>query len=78
MATKERDDPMVVVESSGYVSVMLPMSKAQELATLLMLATKVEWEYSTRRWKPSSSDNHVTIKQVTQAQMAAYTMDLDE
>lgn len=82
MATKKLEDkplidptdPLVVVENAGYTAMMLPMSKAKELVTLMMGAEKVEWEYTNKSWKPSGYANDCTIKQVSLAQYVAYQM----
>jgi hypothetical protein len=82
MATKKPEDkplidpndPMVVVSNNGYASLMLPMSKAKELVTLMMFAEKVEWDYTPKTWKPSGYDNNCEIKQVSLAQYVAYQM----
>ena len=68
------NDPMVVVSNNGYASLMLPMSKAKELVTLMMFAEKVEWDYTPKAWKPSGYDNNCEIKQVSLAQYVALQM----
>jgi hypothetical protein len=86
MATKPKEekplidplDPMVVVCNSGFASLMLPLSKAKELVSLIMFAEKVEWEYSAKGWKPSGYDNNCEIKQVSLAQYVALQMAKDE
>ena len=82
MATKKAEDkplidpadPLVVVENQGFASVMLPLSKAKELVSLLMFAEKVEWEYTPKCWKPSGYDNNCNIKQVSLAQYIAFQL----
>lgn len=82
MATKKPEDkplidpndPMVVVSNNGYASLMLPMSKAKDLVSLMMFAEKVEWDYTPKNWKPSGYDNNCEIKQVSLAQYVAYQM----
>lgn len=85
MATKAADkplidpnDPMVVVENGGYVSAMLPLSKAKDLVTLMMFSEKVEWDWNNKTWKPSNTENNCTIKQVSLAQYVAYRMMKEE
>lgn len=81
MATKTQDrplidplDPMVAVENSGYTAMLLPLSKAKEMVSLMMFAEKVEWDYTNKLWKPSGYDNNCAIKQVTLAQYVAYQL----
>ena len=78
MATKAQDkplidpnDPMVVVENNGFASLMLPLSKAKELVSIMMFAEKVEWDYTPKNWKPSGYENNCQIKQVSLAQYIA-------
>jgi len=85
MATKAQDkplldplDPLVVVSNNGYCSMMLPLSKAKELVSLMMFAEKVEWDYTPKCWKPSGYDNDCTIKQVSLAQYVALQMSKSE
>lgn len=81
MATKAQDkplidpnDPMVVVENNGFASLMLPLSKAKELVSIMMFAEKVEWDYTPKNWKPSGYENNCQIKQVSLAQYVALQM----
>lgn len=81
MATKAQDkplidpnDPMVVVENNGFASLMLPLSKAKELVSIMMFAEKVEWDYTPKNWKPSGYENNCQIKQVSLAQYIAFQL----
>jgi hypothetical protein len=72
MAAQDAKDPLVVLEAVG--TYLMPLSKATAMITLLAFAERVEYDWSTKAYKPYRSgggnDNQVTVKVISPSQLA--------
>ena len=72
MATQDAKDPLVVLDAVG--SYLLPLSKATAMIQLLAFAERVEYDWSTKAYRPyagsGSGDHQVTVKMLSPAQLA--------